>query len=150
LLRADAIAESKGDPNAVSPAGAEGLFQLMPDTARKLGLRPGDAFDPMKSAQAAAQLLSKLIKQYGNLPDALRAYNWGPGNIQKYGMALMPQETRDYVPRVMSNMPGGGIQQETNIYISGVSDPLAAGREVAGRQTGVNSRLAHDMGTTPR
>jgi len=142
LLRADAIAESNGDPNAVSPAGAEGLFQLMPDTARKLGLRSGDAFDPMKSAQAAAQLLSKLIKQYGNLPDALRAYNWGPGNIQKYGMALMPQETRDYAPRVMSNMPGGGIQQETNITINGVSDPMAAARVVEQRQLSINSRLA--------
>lgn len=142
LLRADVITESKGDPQAVSPAGAEGLFQLMPATARKLGLRPGEAFDPMKSAQAAAKLLSQLIKQYGNLPDALRAYNWGPGNIRKYGMALMPQETRNYPYKVMSNMPGGGINQNTQITINGVSDPMAAGRAVEQRQLSINSRLA--------
>jgi hypothetical protein len=106
-------------------------------------MREGDEFDPQKAAQAAAQLLSKLLRQYGgNLQAALAAYNWGPGNIAKYGMALMPQETRNYVPKILSNMPGGSIQQETNITINGVSDPMAAGRVVEQRQLSINSRLA--------
>lgn len=121
LLRSVAIAESSGNPNAVSGAGAQGLFQLMPGTGRDMGLGRGEAFDPIKSAQAAAKYLSQLLKANGgDLTKALASYNWGLGNVQKYGMALMPQETRNYVPRVLSNMPGGGQtvnQQNTyNIY----------------------------------
>ncbi|QIE96120.1 transglycosylase SLT domain-containing protein [Pantoea stewartii] len=121
LLRSVAIAESSGNPNAVSGAGAQGLFQLMPGTGRDMGLGRGEAFDPMKAAQAAAKYLSQLLKANGgDLTKALASYNWGLGNVQKYGMALMPQETRNYVPRVLSNMPGGGHtvhQQNTyNIY----------------------------------
>ncbi|WP_458038698.1 transglycosylase SLT domain-containing protein [Pantoea ananatis] len=118
LLRSVAIAESSGNPNAVSGAGAQGLFQLMPGTGRDMGLGRGEAFDPIKSAQAAAKYLSQLLKANGgDLTKALASYNWGLGNVQKYGMALMPQETRNYVPRVLSNMPGGGhIVNQQNTY----------------------------------
>lgn len=153
LLRSVAIAESSGNPNAVSGAGAQGLFQIMPGTGRDLGLSGNDAFDPMKSANAAAKYLSQLLKANGgDLNKALASYNWGIGNVQKHGMALMPQETRNYIPRVMSNMPGGGAQvsQETNIHVYGVSDPMQVGKEVADRQTGVNSRLTQSLGTGPR
>jgi len=153
LLRSVAIAESSGDPMAMSGAGAEGLFQLMPGTARDLGLRNGEAFDPMKSAQAAAKYLSQLLKSNGgDLSKALASYNWGIGNVQKHGMALLPEETRDYIPRVMSNMPSGGAQvsQETNIYIHGVTDPGMAGKAVADQQTSVNSRLSQTLSTGPR
>lgn len=148
LLRSVAITESAGNPNAVSGAGAQGLFQIMPATGRDLGLRGNDAFDPMKAAGAAAKYLSQLLKaNNGDLPKALASYNWGLGNVQKHGMALMPQETRNYVPRVLSNMPGGGatISQETNIHIHGVSDPEQAGSSVAERQMGVNSRLTQQL-----
>ncbi|ASN14924.1 lytic transglycosylase [Pantoea ananatis] len=153
LLRSVAIAESSGDPMAMSGAGAEGLFQLMPGTARDLGLRNGEAFDPMKSAQAAAKYLSQLLKSNGgDLSKALASYNWGIGNVQKHGMALLPEETRNYIPRVMSNMPSGGAQvsQETNIYIHGVTDPGMAGKAVADQQTSVNSRLSQTLSTGPR
>jgi hypothetical protein len=153
LLRSVAIAESSGDPMAMSGAGAEGLFQLMPGTARDLGLRNGEAFDPMKSAQAAAKYLSQLLKSNGgDLSKALASYNWGIGNVQKHGMALLPEETRNYIPRVMSNMPSGGAQvsQETNIYIHGVTDPALAGKAVADQQTSVNSRLSQTLSTGPR
>ncbi|PKC35357.1 lytic transglycosylase [Pantoea ananatis 15320] len=153
LLRSVAIAESSGDPMAMSGAGAEGLFQLMPGTARDLGLRNGEAFDPMKSAQAAAKYLSQLLKSNGgDLSKALASYNWGIGNVQKHGMALLPEETRNYIPRVMSNMPSGGAQvsQETNIYIHGVNDPALAGKAVADQQTSVNSRLSQTLSTGPR
>ncbi|MDE8556125.1 lytic transglycosylase domain-containing protein [Pantoea vagans] len=121
LLRSVAITESAGNPNAISGAGAQGLFQIMPGTGRDLGLRGDDAFDPMKAAGAAAKYLSQLLKANdGDLTKTLASYNWGLSNVQKHGMALMPQETRNYVPRVMSNMPGGGNtvhQQNTyNIY----------------------------------
>lgn len=153
LLKSVAIAESSGNPNAMSGAGAQGLFQIMPGTGRDLGLKGNDAFDPMKSAQAAAKYLSQLLKANGgDLDKALASYNWGLGNVQRRGMDLMPQETRNYIPRVRSNMPGGGpsVNQETNIHIYGVSDPKAAGGAVADRQTGVNSRLTQTLATGPR
>ena len=152
LLKSVAITESAGDPSAQSGAGAQGLFQIMPKTGKDLGLRGNDAFDPVKSAQAAAKYLSQLMKMNGgDLEKTLASYNWGIGNVQKHGMALMPQETRNYVPKVLSNMPGNqSVSQETNIHIHGVSDPTRAGMEVADRQTGVNSRLAQQVSRGPR
>ncbi|HCI5300240.1 lytic transglycosylase domain-containing protein, partial [Klebsiella pneumoniae] len=109
LLRSVALTESRGDQFAISGAGAQGLFQFMPGTARDMGLRGNDVFDPVKSAEAAARYLSMLLqKNGGDLNKALASYNWGIGNVQKYGMALMPQETRQYIPKVLSNMPGAG------------------------------------------
>ncbi|OHY64610.1 lytic transglycosylase domain-containing protein, partial [Enterobacter roggenkampii] len=107
LLRSVALTESGGNQFAISGAGAQGLFQFMPGTARDMGLRGNDVFDPVKSAEAAARYLSMLLqKNGGDLNKALASYNWGIGNVQKYGMALMPQETRQYIPKVLSNMPG--------------------------------------------
>lgn len=153
LLRSVAITESAGNPNAMSGAGAQGLFQLMPGTAKDLGLRGNDAFDPVKSAQAAAKYLAQLLKaNNGDLPKALASYNWGIGNVQKHGMALMPEETRNYIPRVLSNMPASGAQisQETNIHIHGVNDPSRAASEIADKQMAVNSRFSQALGTGPR
>ncbi len=145
LLRSVAITESGGNQFAVSGAGAKGLFQFMDGTARDMGLKGNDVFDPAKSAQAAARYLSQLLKANGgNLEKALASYNWGLGNVRKHGMALMPQETRNYIPRVLSNMPGAsgsGIQQETTINVYGATDPVATGMDIAGRQTSVNARL---------
>ncbi|WP_312110816.1 transglycosylase SLT domain-containing protein [Pantoea septica] len=153
LLKSVAITESAGNPNAMSGAGAQGLFQLMPGTAKDLGLRGNEAFDPVKSAQAAAKYLAQLLKaNNGDLPKALASYNWGIGNVQKHGMALMPEETRNYIPRVLSNMPASGAQisQETNIHIHGVNDPSRAASEVADKQMAVNSRFSQALGTGPR
>lgn len=152
LLKSVAITESAGNPLAQSGAGAKGLFQFMDPTARDMGLKGNDVFDPVKSAQAAAKYLSQLMKMNGgDLEKTLASYNWGIGNVQKHGMALMPQETRNYVPKVLSNMPGNQtVSQETNIHIHGVSDPTRAGMEVADRQTGVNSRLAQQVSRGPR
>ncbi|WP_447867182.1 transglycosylase SLT domain-containing protein [Rahnella bonaserana] len=152
LLKSVAITESAGNPLAQSGAGAKGLFQFMDPTARDMGLSGNDVFDPVKSAQAAAKYLSQLMKMNGgDLEKTLASYNWGVGNVQKYGMGLMPQETRNYVPKVLSNMPGiQTVSQETNIHIHGVSDPNRAGMEVADRQTGVNSRLAQQVSRGPR
>ncbi|MCT9650010.1 lytic transglycosylase domain-containing protein [Escherichia coli] len=148
LLRSVAITESGGNQFAVSGAGAQGMFQFMPGTARDMGLRGNDVFDPIKSAEAAARYLSMLLqKNGGDLGKALASYNWGIGNVQKYGMALMPQETRQYIPKVLSNMPGAGatLNQNTVINISGVSDPREAGKIVSESQGNVNARATQQL-----
>ena len=153
LLKSVAITESGGNQFAISGAGAKGLFQFMDGTARDMGLRGNDVFDPEKSAQAAAKYLSQLLRQNGgDLSKALASYNWGIGNVKRYGMGLMPQETRNYIPKVMSNMPTSApvIQQETNINIHGVSDPREAARLTVDRQKGVNSQLTQQITAGPR
>ncbi|EMX2777506.1 lytic transglycosylase domain-containing protein [Klebsiella variicola] len=148
LLRSVALTESGGNQFAVSGAGAQGLFQFMPGTARDMGLRGNDVFNPMKAAEAAARYLSMLLqKNGGDLNKTLASYNWGIGNVQKYGMALMPGETRQYIPKVLSNMPGSGatLNQETNIHIHGVNNPREAANQVVERQNAVNNRATQDL-----
>jgi len=113
-----AEAESTFNPSARSPAGARGLFQLMPATAKSLGLStflPDERTDPEKSAKAAAQLLRSLHEQFGDWPLALAAYNAGAGRVQrtlqKKGAktyadiaASLPTETRMYVPKVLATL----------------------------------------------
>ncbi|EMJ0379412.1 transglycosylase SLT domain-containing protein [Salmonella enterica] len=109
LLRSVAITESGGNQFAVSRAGAMGLFQFMPQTAKEFGLRGNDAFDPEKSADAAARKLGGLMRFFhGDLAKALAAYNWGEGNVQRKGLSAAPEETRNYVPRVLANLPQPG------------------------------------------
>lgn len=154
LLRSVALAESGGDQFATSKAGAQGMFQLMPGTAKDLGLKGNDVFDPMKSADAAARYLSQLLRRSGgDLSKALASYNWGMGNVEKYGMNLLPRETREYIPRVQSNMPQSSsptINQETTINIHGVTDPREAGNIVAGKQQGIMSNGIQQLTTGPR
>lgn len=111
LLSSVAATESGGDPYAVSPKGAKGPFQFMDGTARDLGLKGMDVYDPHKSADAAARYLRYLLDATGgDLEKALASYNWGLGNVQKKGMDNLPPETRNYVPKVMAGMrPGAGM-----------------------------------------
>jgi soluble lytic murein transglycosylase-like protein len=98
LIKAVIKAESNYNPNAVSHAGAQGLMQLMPGTARGLGVN--NSFDPEQNVMAGTRFLSDLLKHYnGNLDSSLAAYNWGPGNVDKRPDRL-PQETRNYLVRV--------------------------------------------------
>ncbi|ROG84633.1 lytic transglycosylase domain-containing protein, partial [Klebsiella pneumoniae] len=111
LLSSVAATESGGDPYAVSPKGAKGPFQFMDGTARDLGLKGMDVYDPHKSADAAARYLRYLLDATGgDLEKTLASYNWGLGNVQKKGMDNLPAETRNYVPKVMAGMrPGAGM-----------------------------------------
>ncbi|MFX2664732.1 transglycosylase SLT domain-containing protein [Enterobacter hormaechei] len=144
LLKSVAITESGGNQFATSGAGAKGLFQFMDGTARDMGLRGNDVFDPEKAAQAAAKYLSQMLQANGgDLSKALASYNWGIGNVQKHGMALMPQETRNYIPKVLSNMPAPGaqVQQQNTYHIYGGGDPRSVGTEVERRQQSANAQV---------
>ena len=98
LIRSVIRAESDFDPQATSPKGAMGLMQLMPETARDLGV--ADAYDPEENIMAGTRYLKSLLDRYeGDVPRALAAYNWGMGNVERYPERL-PQETREYIARI--------------------------------------------------
>ncbi len=96
LIAAVIEQESGGDPEALSPAGAVGLMQLMPATARSLGVNP---YDPAQNIDGGAHYLQIQLQRFGGLDGALAAYNAGPGTVQSQRWALIP-ETMNYVQRV--------------------------------------------------
>lgn len=107
LLDSVYSAESSRGKHLVSPKGALGPFQFMPATAAQYGLKGSDVNDTGKAADAAARYLHNLIAQFnGNVPEAIAAYNWGPGNVQRKGMGALPQETSDYISKVLGSMSG--------------------------------------------
>ncbi len=92
-------AESGGDPNAVSPKGALGLMQLMPATARALGI--SNPFDPVQNIEGGVRYLRHLLDRFGDLRLALAAYNAGQGNVQRYGGVPPFPETQRYLERIL-------------------------------------------------
>jgi soluble lytic murein transglycosylase-like protein len=101
LLHAVIDTESNYDPTALSAAGAAGLMQLMPDTARELGVE--DVWDPEANIRGGARYLKRLMAMFDNdLSLALAAYNAGPGAVRSRGWVIPPfAETQRYVPRVI-------------------------------------------------
>jgi soluble lytic murein transglycosylase-like protein len=106
LLAAVAKVESGYNPKAVSKAGAQGLMQLMPATARGLGV--DNSFDPQQAINGAAKLLSSHLKEFKSVPLALAAYNAGGGNVHKYGGIPPFAETQAYVPKVQKALAALG------------------------------------------
>ena len=90
--------ESRFNPTAVSPKGARGLGQLMPETAEELGVR--DAFDPMENLRGAARYLVAQLAAFGRADLALAAYTAGPHRVIRYRGIPPFRETRDYVARI--------------------------------------------------
>ncbi len=99
LLAAVASQESNFNASAVSPAGAQGLMQFMPATAKGMGV---NALDPTSAIDGAARYLSSLTKQFGSIELALAAYNAGPGTVARHGGVPPYTETQNYVRAVMS------------------------------------------------
>ena len=106
LLAAVAKVESGYDPAAVSRAGAQGLMQLMPATARGLGVT--DSFDPEQAVNGAAKYLSQLLQEFKTVPLALAAYNAGGGNVRRYDGIPPFAETQAYVPKVQKALAALG------------------------------------------
>jgi hypothetical protein len=100
IARKLVMAESSGNPNAVSPKGAQGLMQLMPGTAKELGVT--DPFDPSQNIDAGTRYLKQQYDRFGNWEQALSAYNAGPNRVAKGGK--LPSETQAYTKKIL----GGG------------------------------------------
>jgi soluble lytic murein transglycosylase-like protein len=112
LVRAVIQAESAFNPTAVSVKGAMGLMQLMPATARELGV--GDPFNPDQNIRGGVTYLKQLLDRYDNKVElALAAYNAGIGNVEKYGAVPPFKETRTYVDRITKAAP---VQKINGIY----------------------------------
>jgi Transglycosylase SLT domain len=147
-LAAVILVESGGRARALSPKGARGLWQLMPDTARRYGLRVDeirdDRLDLFKATDAAARYLHDLYAQFGDWKLALAAYNTGEANVgvailkahtqnfdQLANLRMLPRETRNYVPRVLataqligrSSTPGEVRSPVSGTTIFAVSNP---------------------------
>lgn len=134
--------ESGRGKHMQSPAGAQGHFQFMPNTAKQYGLADPNDFN--QSSDAAARYMRDLMSRYsGNLQKAVAAYNWGPGNVDRNGLGRAPKETLNYIDKVAGS---GGVQlsQNTTINVNG-GDAAATGRAVAGEQDRVNQNMARNL-----
>lgn len=102
VLDVVAKVESNNNPKAIGPVTksgrAKGMYQFTDATAKQFGIDP---FDPVQSREGASKYIQQLLKKYdGDLVKALAAYNWGPGNVDKYGLDKAPKETRDYLFKI--------------------------------------------------
>lgn len=101
LVNAVVMAESAGDPSAISTAGAQGLMQLMPATSASCGI--SNPFDPQQNVDCGTRYLHDLLQRYNeNVELAVAAYNAGPGAVDQYHGVPPYAETRAYVARVLT------------------------------------------------
>lgn len=119
---------NRGDPRFMrSSAGAKGHFGFMDPTAKEYGVKDPD--DLQDSATGAAKYWADLLKKYdGDARKAAAAYNWGMGNMSRYGLGSAPKETRDYMDKVAG--PAPTLNQTNNITVTGATDPQGSARAV--------------------
>lgn len=94
--RADIISGAKR-----SPVGALGIAQFMPATAAEMGIDP---LNPAQAIDGAGRYLARLYTMFGNWSEALAAYNWGPGNVRRKGLAVAPNETQTYYTSILADV----------------------------------------------
>lgn len=133
LLLAVAKQESNFDANSVSHAGAQGIMQLMPGTAKTLGVK--NAFDPYENIMGGAKLLRDNIRAFGSVPLALAAYNAGPGAVKKYGGVPPYKETQDYVKKIMADL-GNKSYSTSNYRYKGLGENNAYGSALGSEKNG--------------
>jgi soluble lytic murein transglycosylase-like protein len=115
LVSAVVQVESQFNPNAVSRTGAVGLMQLMPSTARQLGVK--DSYDPSQNIEGGTKYLRYLVERFGgDITLALAAYNSGPLNVEKYGKVPPFKETKRYIKKIYSIYKG---RNKINLSASG-------------------------------
>jgi len=135
LVRAVIQAESSGQPTAVSRKGAQGLMQLVPSTAERMGVR--NTFDPEQNVDGGVKYLRMLLERYnGDLDKALAAYNAGPAAVDRAGGVPNYPETRAYVQKVTDTYfrPGSGRAS----VVMGTSRPIYRIVDERGRVIYVN------------
>src|SRR4030042_1132433 len=119
--------ESQFNPRAVSRSGAQGLMQLMPATARILGVK--DAFDPDQNIEAGVRFLRNLIDMFeGNIQLALAAYHAGPGAVNRINRVPTIHETVEYVDHIMSRYDPSYINNTVHFTITEEGTPLLTNR----------------------
>jgi hypothetical protein len=140
LLRSVIRTESAFRVNAVSPKGARGLMQLMPQTAAQLGIV--DVFDPAENVAGGARYLRQLLDRFGgDIPRALAAYNAGPGRVEQYQGMPPFAETRMYVARVTADL-------KKKKSAAALVDQVLAGRKIA-RQRGAAPAASQLLAQAP-
>lgn len=115
LVKAVMQVESAGKPKAVSEKGAAGLMQLMPATAKELGV--ADRFDPEQNIEGGSRYLQQMLNKYGKTDIALAAYNWGPGNIDRAIRKVKAEGKRITWANIMQAVK---VPQETRLYVNEV------------------------------
>lgn len=129
-------AESGFNPNAQSPAGAQGIAQIMPATAAGWGVNP---MDPKAALNAAARAMAKYVNSYGSYRDALVAYNAGPGRVGK----PLYDETRNYINKIMGGQADvSKATPQSSAGVAGVAGPVkgTAAQKLLGLTPGADPR----------
>lgn len=146
LLAAVMKQESGGDPNAVSPAGAQGQFQFMPETAKQYGIDP---FNPQQAADGAARMLGDLNKKYsGDLAKTLAAYNWGQGNVDRKGLENAPPETQNYIKTIGGQF--GNIQPTPQQLAQGLQPTPEQKMGTPDQNGGIMGAMFQKAGVSPQ